>query len=404
MGKDGKKGGKGEITWYDDDYAGKKDSNITTLKKKKSLITTKRMAIVTCISIIVFAVWLNWDSLSPTAVVDAIQNFAGGFGESKYPVNVTQGSVKDAVALGENLGVLTDTSFLIYSPSGNQLAGRQHGFSDPEIVSGGGKAVIYDSGGKQLKVETRFDEAFTTMTNYAITTAAVSQSGIFAVVTGARGYLSEVDVYDRNCKKYFTWYSSQGRIISVALSPDGTSMAALATAAENGSIKSVLYVFNLDSNKPIEKSYKETFLFSVHYKGDNAIAAVGDNQSVFFDGGGNEISKYEYSDKTLKCYQNGDDSTVLAFSRYGIGRDTTLVSFDDHGKVRGQSDLSSEVKYLSADADMISVLTDGGLWNSTINCGSISKKQIPGDTIKLLAVKKNTYIFGLETVYQYKTK
>jgi hypothetical protein len=197
--------------------------------RRKKRIRRKRTVIALVIIALVTAfIAINWDKLAPAYLADTIQGFFGEFGSGEYPLMISSGNFRQAVPIGSNIGVLTDTSVIIYSRSGAELAQRQHGMSDPNIDAAGGKAVVFDRGGKTFRVETRFDEPFTATTDYPIVSASVSLSGEIAVATLSGSYLGELTIYDNSYKNIFKWYSSQGHILTAAVSPDGSKVAPMA--------------------------------------------------------------------------------------------------------------------------------------------------------------------------------
>jgi hypothetical protein len=374
--------------------------NVTKIKKKNNVLT-KGVAAVAIFLVAAITVFVFWDSISPAVVVENIKNLTGNYGESKFPVSYSQGNFKDSAAMGSYLGVLTDTSFILYSPSGSELAERQHGLLNPQIVSSDSKAIIYAEGGKEFKVETRFNEANVVSMKYPITTAAVNNSGYYAIVTSSHDYLSEMTVFNPNNKNIFKWYCSQGRIIGCTLSPDNTHVATIILSNDNGDIKSNIIIYDLNSQKPVaDKAYSGVLLFSLQYKDNNSISVIGDSEALFLDGNGNKRSEYSNSDKTLKCYYNNSSgATSLVFSRYGIGKESTVVSLDSNGVVKGQTNINAEVKQLSADNDYIAALTAGGLEYFNTYCKNNGTVNTTGDIIKTLCIKNNVYIFTPGTVY-----
>jgi hypothetical protein len=387
------------ITFKEDEDE-KYPQNVTEIQKKKSVKITKGFTVLALVLVVCVAVFAFWGSISPTAIVEYIKNLTGNYGESVFPVSYSQGSFKDVSAMGSDLGVLTDTSFILYSPAGSEILERQHGFSNPQIVSSAAKAIIYSVGGKEFKVETSFNESNDTTMQYGITTAAVNSAGYYAIVTSSHDYLSEMTVYNPDNKNIFKWFCAQGRIISCTLSPDNNHVAAIVLASDNGDIKSDIIIYDLNSKKYIaDKAYSGVLLFSVQYKDSSSLSVVGDSESLFLDDKGNKRSAYSYSDKTLKCYYNSSSGTSLAFSRYGIGKESTVISLDDGGKIKGQINISAEIKQLSADNDYITALTPSGLDYFSTDCKNIETVNTIGDIIKTICIKNNVYIFTPATVY-----
>jgi len=374
--------------------------------RRKKRIRSKRTVIALVIIALVTAfIAINWDKLVPTSLANTIQGFFGEFGSGQYPLMISSGNFRQAVPIGSNIGVLTDTSVIIYSRSGAELAQRPHGMSDPNIDAAGGKAVVFDRGGKTFRVETRFYEPFTATTDYPIVSASVSLSGEIAVVTLSGSYLGELTIYDNSNKNIFKWYSSQGHILAAAVSPDGKKVAAVVISAVNGSYRSSIYIFNTGRQKPLSVTNIDGApLLSIQYIDNDRIAAVSDIESVFLSLDGKKKSIYTYEGKTLKCYANSDGATVLAFGAYGAGNSSAIVSLSGDGKVMGTANLKNDVQSVFVCGGKLAALTDEGVWYGDTACKNTGLIAASGDKIAALPLKGDIYVFGLQAIYQYKIK
>ena len=373
-------------------------------RRLKRKLRKRRSVSFVLIVLLAVLVFLNWSTLAPQALSETMQSFFSSFGKSKYPVDFSDGSMKAAVPLGSNIGILTDTSFLLYSQNGDKLAVRPHGIDNPTAVSGGSKALIYDRGGKQFQVETRFSEPFKATALFNITTAAMGDSGNFAIVTQSDNYLSELTVYDNSYKNIFKWDASQGRILSVALSPDGKKLAAVVIGARSGSMFSDIYIFNLNSETPVAiKKYNGEFLYSIRFKDNKRIAAVGDTEAVFLYASGVQKSVYSYTSNELKCTSNGDGPVVLVFAKSGTK--SSIVSLGSEGKLLGTTDIVAVTVTGVSNGDGKTVIASNGqIWHMADDCSGAAEISVSGDILSALSMNNYAYIFGTQSVGRYSIK
>lgn len=393
-----------DVEYYDDDEVVNElqvYSDAREDRRRKIGARRKRIGFSILFALIAVLVFLNWNTFAPQSLSESVQSFISGFGKSQYPVVFEQGSLKSAVRVGSNVGILTDTSFLIYSQNGKQLASRPHGFIDPAAVSCGNKAVIYDRGGKQFRVESRFGEPFTATTQNLITTVGAGSSANFAVVTESEDYLSELSVYDTSYKVIFKWSCAKGRILSASISPNGKRLAAIVTGARNGAIFSDIYIFNLNSTAPeAVKQYNGEMLFSIRFKDDSNIAAVGESKSEFLNVSGSQNAEYSYGDKQLNCSYNADNGpVVLIFS--GVNNNSAVVSLDGQGKELGKSSVNGNVVSATAGDNNIVLVSHGQIWHSSYNCTNSGNIQVTGDILSVIAIKKYAFLFGTQSIGRY---
>lgn len=362
----------------------------------------RRLLVLAVAAVCVLAVALNWDKISPSAVIVTFQAFFGEFGESQFPVQLSQGSFRGAAPIGPDIAIVTDTRFLVYTSTGRQIAGRQHGLSNPRIVTNGSRAVIYDAGGKQLKSETRFAEPFSATMDFPITTAAVSRTGTVAVATSSENYLSEMTVFGPSGNHIFNWDCADGRILALALSPDGSHCAASVVLSSGGDIESILYIYDLSKQTPLAAvKFPGTLLFSVTYRSSSRILGVGDNRAVSLDANGGQAGSYAYGDHSLKCYDAEPSSTVLVFSRYGVGQDSTIVSLSADAKAQATVNTGRNIK-LIAGGDKVAALSTTGLLFFNTDLSGAGMDNTTGDISQMITMGGYAYSFTPTTAYQYK--
>lgn len=380
------------------EYRRRREARLKTHRRHRRIV----IAVVAAAVLLLYAA-VNWNQFSPTALAGTIGGFFSGVGSGSFPASISSGNFTSAVQIGNNIGVLTDTSVLIYSRAGGLLVQRQHGMSSPCMVASGGKAIVYDRGGKTLKIETRFDEPYTVTTQQPVVSASINRTGRICVVTSSENYLGELNVYDSSCKRIFKWYSSKGHILAAALSPDGSRVAALVISSQNGSYDSTVYVFNVNKTDPMAKvEYPGTLLFSMRYDDSGGIAAVGDTQAVFVSPEGKKLGSYQYADKELLCYTNENGATALAFKSYGASSAASVVSLSSSGATLGSAQVKGTALSLSACDGGIALVTQDGVWHAGLSCEGSAFIKLSGDKLAAMTFKKSVYIFSQETIYRYK--
>lgn len=357
------------------------------------------------LAVMLVFVSFNWDKLAPASLSASVRGFFGMFAAGQFPLTFSSGHFKKAVPIGSNIAVLTDTSVTLYTPAGAQVWQRAHGMSNPALAANGSRAVLFDRGGKQFRVETRFSEPFSSTTDYPIVSACVGQSGRFAIVSESGSYLSEVNVFDATYHNIFKWDSTQGRVLNAALSPDGKSMAAVTVSAKDGVITSTLSIFRLDRQKPVaEKTVEGTLFLSLQYTDSGRIAAVGDNRADFFTADGQKDTTYSYDDKSIRCYYNEEGRTAVALGAYGSGSQSTLVSFSGDGKVAGRTDIAGAAQALYAAGGRLTMLRTSDVWYGTTKCKQQGTVAVSGDPLEALLLKNHIYVFGLQSVNRFAAK
>lgn len=364
-------------------------------KKKKHKI--RRWVFVLLIVLIAIFLYSYRDNLTPDGLYISVSDFfVGTSGESKFPIKIDGTTVKSAGMMGSNIALLTDTCYKIYSKNGHELVNHQHGYSNPAMVVTNKKSVVFDRGGKNLVVYSRYKNEFEIKSEYAIVTADMNEHGNLAVVTGTRGYIAELDIYDKNYNNIFKWYCAENYIIDVSLSPDGKKAAVSLFNAENGQVKSSIYVFEFDKNEPLAKNtYKGTSFFSVVWQNDDAITAIGDDRTLFFNGNGKQTKEYNYNGRELRAYSGKtNNNIVLILSRYGLGRQSDMLGFNYTGVQAANATLDYEVKSVDVDNNGITVLGGNKVMLFDNNMKLVGENDSPVDASIVLKSERNAYVAG----------
>ena len=368
-----------------------------TVRFKKGRHRIRRWVFALLIIGIAFALYSLRDDLTPDALYISISDFfIGSTGGNQFPVKIDGTSVEAAGLMGSNIALLTDTCFNIYSQNGNELVSHQHGFSSPAMVVINNKAVVFDRGGTDLIVYSRYKNEFEIKPEYPIVTADMNERGDLAVVTGTRDYIAELDVYDKNYHNIFKWYSAENYVVDVSISPNGQKAAVALINAENGDVKSSIYVFEFDKDEPLaQNTYTGTSFFSVEWQSDDVLTAVGDDRTLFFNGNGKQTKEYNYNSRELRAYSDKtNNNIVLILSKYGLGLQSEMIALDSSGTQVGDVTLDSTAKYVDVDNNGIVVLSGNKVMLFDNNMKLEGTTDAPVDASIVLKSASSAFVAG----------
>lgn len=308
----------------------------------------------------VAAVVLN--TLIPVGIPEYVQNMLAGAGTGDgFPVEVAASDTNTILSVGSDVALLGDSSLLLYKANGKQIADRQHGFSNPAFCACSARVLVYDRGGKGLRMENRAKTLFTLETEGTITTAAIADNGGFAVVTRSGDYIADVTAYSAGGKQQFVWHSSSRQVTAVSLSDDGRYMAVGALHVEGGEAVTSMMLF--DTKKGItlwEEAVSGSLLVSLDCKGSATVAVLTD-RAVSFTKTGEKI-EYPFEGGTLTCFDNTVSyGTVLVLGMYQDTRNNRLLVLDKHLQLLGQAELQQVTLGVSAKGSAVHILLDGSV-------------------------------------------
>lgn len=311
------------------------------------------------LSVIMVAVILV-NSLVPISIWEYMGNvFASSGSGDGFPVSISPSDTNSLLSVGSDVALLGDSSLTLYKSNGKELFSRQHGYSNPAMCSCTARVMVYDRGGKNLRVENRAKTLMMKETEGPITTACMAKSGRFAVVTRGLNYVSDVTVYDSDGDQTFVWHSAGRQVMGVSLSDNGRYMGVVTLQVEGGQGVSQVLLFDTRRGLTLaEQRFEGSTPVSVDMKGNVAVAVLNDRVVSVKKSG--VTTQYPFEGGSVTCFDNHNDyGTVLVLGMYQDSRNNRLVILDEDLDVISQADIEREVLGVSAKGNRVSLLSSG---------------------------------------------
>ena len=135
----------------------------------------------------------------------------------------------------KGLAVAGNTGVTIFSATGRQLVSHGIQYNNPVAVGSGKYLLVYERGGKQYSLYNANTQMYAGETEYPISGAAVSDSGMYALISSANDANSAVYLYN-NRFALINIYKKGGDVLDVAISADGRRIALLTVTPNKGGV------------------------------------------------------------------------------------------------------------------------------------------------------------------------
>lgn len=366
-------------------------------------LLVKLMAVAAVVALLAVG-WQYRDRFMPDGFLVWVDEMLGGSKGNGFPVEVNGSAAKNMTAVRDTLAYLTDTSLVILNDNGGQVVNRSHNFAEPAMKVSGNYVLVSEIGGKRVRLERRSGTVLEHTHFDAVVTAAVSENGRFAVVSGeSKSYLSQVSVYTDHDKNIYNWYSADQVVVDLALSPDGKKMAVLGLSSEGGDICSSLMVFRLDKeeSEPMTFRKKGVLLCAVQFLGNNQVAAVGD--TALFTVKDGALKTVEYGDYELSGAAFSNKSVAVALRQFGTTDGGRVLAVDSSGEQRFSVSFEGTYRDLCKNGDGWLLLTNGEVV-SIGRDGAVQKTESGADSQRVVAVGNTVYVMGLTEIRQVSLK
>ena len=273
------------------------------------------------------------------------------------------------LGMGDDLLIATQSQIQVVSPTGTAKLKQSVSMTSPALNASGDYAVVYDVGGKELKVvkdDTLLHE-LTLPDEESILCATVNEKGWVAVTSKASGYKGVVTVYNRDFESVLTI-----RYISDAVvTPDSRGVYLISPGQADGAFENTLLYYTISSREEPTRtiSLGSNVVLSIRSAGRCWI--IGDESLMILDSSGVITASYDYKDQYLKMGSlQGDNYAALYLSPSSSGSTGTLVTVGSDGRAYRELALDGQTLAMAAQGKTIAVLTTNAIYTTDRNLTS----------------------------------
>ena len=341
--------------------AQKGGENLRVVMGRKAARRKKWIISLTSIALL-FVLLIGVSFLTPTGLMEYLRNQIAAFGSGEFPVDLSGGETMDAYLVGGNVFVLSDTHAEVYNDVGKQIFSRQHAFVKPVMRVSAARGMVYDQNGTDLYIFNLASVLTEKEFENPILSGAIARNGTYAVATRSQDYAAQVEVFDRNDRSIFTWYSPTELISDVALSGDGKRLAVSVLSANAGTFLSKVYLFNYRSAAPSATvTYEGEAVLRLEAVSNNRFAVISENHidSISFQSGQRVEHQTDYAVQLFRT--DGKSWFAAAASRTGNKNDNQIIVFNDSGEQIANFDFLGTITDLTVRNKTVYVLSDGSV-------------------------------------------
>ena len=390
---------------YEDVPLEQYDQEEIKLKRPPKKVIRLLLILVLCSLAVIL--WANRESLSPQRVGNWFQNTLLGMGVgSGYPTPISGSEVQEGnfqLLDYQDAVVVSDTSFTLYNDSAKELAQRQHSFSSPVLRTDGSLAVVYHQEGTGIRIESASETLTSRNLEQKIISASVSSSGVYAALTQSKNYLGELTVYLSDDTEKYKYYFSEWYPVDISLSADGTWGAVTGIAAQDGTVKSVVYIFDFNQEEPKAKfEFSDNLLLSIRCLESGNVAAIGNRGASIMIPAAQEKIDYDYQGKTLSTFQlDPYYGMVLALAQSEDGRNCTVVRIDNQGKTAMEYPVARKVTSIGYNNGVAGIVSSGRIYTYS-DLGEETGAYDAGNDAKKILLYSNSqaYVLGVSEIRQ----
>ena len=292
-----------------------------------------------------------------------VKNLSGSeivYGEMSAPIAFDADSAVRCDSFRKDVAVVQKNGAALYDTKGKLQYKDTFSFSSPQLLVADDVFLVYDLGGKTLKVYNAFSNIFTLESDYPIFAVSLHADGTFAVATSEQGYHAAVLVYNPSFQCVFKWRSPDKLVMDVAVCPyDDSKIAIAACKADEGDFSSEIILLSTRSEKIVSSvTLPDALAMMAVFSNESAkgFSVLTDSSLVTLSEKGETLANNTFTSTDLSAYCLGEDYCVLAQKKSMVGSTYTLKIISPAGEILQETDIHSQIFDIVADHDAVYVL------------------------------------------------
>ena len=301
-----------------------------------------------------------------------------------YPTNDEQ----SFTLYRKGLAVAGNTGVTIFSATGRQLVSHGIQYNDPVAVGSGKYLLVYERGGKQYSLYNANTQMHVGETEYPIFGAAVSDSGMYAIISSASDANSAVYLYN-NRFALINIYKKGGNVLDAVISADGKRIALLTvTPKDGGAVSSVMIAEPGKGSAIAEKEIASTLGLQCHFTEAGKLAVLCTTGVAYLSNNGELEFFYDFEGKIPATADVSANGVAVCLKKSAISEKNIIIIFDKSGKIVYNDVVPQSVDQIAYRSGVLFFADHGGVSRLDIQSGQVDFEEYVTDGKVLLAINE----------------
>ncbi|MBQ8431945.1 MAG: hypothetical protein IJX28_03580 [Clostridia bacterium] len=233
----------------------------------------------------------------------------------------------------QGLAVAGNANVTVFTASGRQTVSQNIQYQNPTAIGSGKYLLVYELGGTQYSLYNSYTKIHEGVSDHPINHAAISESGMFALVSASEGYTSTVSLYSSRFS-LLNRYHKSGYVMDVAINKRGTQVSILSIAPQNGSFTTEWMLCKPgEDSAQVTKQFLSRVGWRCEYTASDRIVLLHEAGVSFFDSDGKALQEYDFQGKTLLFVDFDTAGTAICLQGTAFFSKKELIVFDKNGKI-----------------------------------------------------------------------
>ncbi len=284
------------------------------------------------------------------------------------------------------LAVAGNNSVTVFTPTGRQTVSQTVSYQNPVAQGSGKYLLVYELGGTQYSLYNSYTQLYAGKTDAPINGAAVSKSGMYALLTSSKEYTSVVSLYSSNFS-LINRYNKNGYVMDIAINESGSRLALLTVGGKNAGFQSTVELYAPGEGEARSRTEWNNFSgLRCGFTDANTLALVSSSQILFLNGEGERLAEHDFEGMTPTSLDLGTGGVALSLQPASISEKNHIIMFDKTGKVLYNKGVEQKVEQISRCEGAVYFKSANGVHRIDMKAFSLSSVECHTEQRGILAV------------------
>lgn len=297
------------------------------------------------------------------------------------------------IKFGNDLSVISGSQYMVLSPSLKKILDINHNFSFPVVKNSKFRSLIFDADGQEYMITTKSKILQKGTLDNKIITGKISERDNLVFLVESDKYCCELIVLSLNGEEKFRYCFAKMFVTDVSINDKGDKVAICGLKSENGTIKSIVQIFDLTSELPIfEQEFENNKFLLINFFNNKDLMAIGDKLTVSIKNLGKKTNCFDYHNKNLCLYSFDKNSgAALSFSSNNDERNQHIVMINKNCKQTANIETNRKLKSISRKRGKILALSESQALVFKLFGKIKYQKKVPINCNKIIPAKNSKF-------------
>lgn len=286
----------------------------------------------------------------------------------------------------KGLAVAGNESVTVFTATGRQTVSYNIQYQNPIAVGTGKYLLVYEQGGVSFSLYNSYTQIFSGKSEYPIYGAAVSESGVYALISRSEQYTSVVSLYNSDFI-LINRYNRNGYVTDVAINAKGTRVALLASMRDTGGLTTTLTLYEPKKTDALATArIGDSVGLSCAFADGGNVSVLCKDRVVIVSSNGEIGTSYDFDGRSILAADMGRDGAVVVLRPTPISQRSDVLVFDRNGRTICRKTLDESAAQVDRVGDSVYLLTRSGIVSLNASSGKTQHYACVTERRSILAV------------------